>query len=393
MAFNRNNVNLGNQFATAAAVASGEATASNRNDRPAFKLPEHIKYHKWIQGNQDINILLAEDDVDSGSYSFYKDIKIHELPNMADPKHPHRFPCLRMINQACPCCNEKDRLDNGDNWDEIKQYVPKKRTIYFMQNVKNGVGDSNVEFMECATSQKGAAAFPQKLMGAATAMSNGGGVIPFANPNSTPVQNPDGSVSQPGQIVVVNCVKDTFNGREYMQPNSIFFKPRSEEIPDEIYNKCPSWNSIINWSSAEDMEKAMVGDYVYTPESNRKQTANEVPSAPANQQQMSPTPNAQPQARTFTAQNGQQMEDPFPDQPTGFQTRPAEPTAGFQVRQQAANQQQTFDEPQRSFPSETPAAPAGQCPSGLNFGVDFDTRRACMNCPNHIAEACRKARG
>ena len=46
MGFNRNNLNLGNQFSHAAEVAKGEARENSSTSRPYYKVPNGMEYHK-----------------------------------------------------------------------------------------------------------------------------------------------------------------------------------------------------------------------------------------------------------------------------------------------------------------------------------------------------------
>ena len=213
MAFNRGNVNLGNQFSHAAAVAKGDARENENRSRDYYKVPSPMKYHKWTANEERFNILLAKNnatDPDDTGYKFYKSVPVHELPNMADPKHPHKYPCLKIIGKPCPCCERKEQLDDGskggENWDRIKPFIPKERVLYYF----NPEGTSDILVHECAAKQKGDAAFPQRLMAQATAMSEGNLPIPFASPN------------EDGCIVKVNTSKDTFNGNEYYAASAEF---------------------------------------------------------------------------------------------------------------------------------------------------------------------------
>ena len=176
MAFNRNNLNLGNQFTHAAATARGEERENSSKSRPYYKLPSGMEYHKWTANEERFNILLAKNnatDPDTTGYKFYKAVPVHELPNMADPKHPHKYPCLRIIGKPCPCCDRKEQLDDGskggENWERIKPFLPKERMLYYF----NPEGTDKILVHECAARQKGDAAFPQRLMAQATAMGNG----------------------------------------------------------------------------------------------------------------------------------------------------------------------------------------------------------------------------
>lgn len=62
MAFNRNSLNLGNQFSHAAEVAKGEARENDNRSRPYYKVPAGMEYHKWTENKERFNILLAKNN-------------------------------------------------------------------------------------------------------------------------------------------------------------------------------------------------------------------------------------------------------------------------------------------------------------------------------------------
>ena len=288
MGFNRSAAKMNNAFQQATALSQGqqEYTATAR---PAYNTK--LKFNKWAVGMQDRNILMAEVHKGANDYDWLYHINIHELPNPADPKNPHRFPCLRMLGKKCPCCDRKDMLDTGDNYDEIKGYLPKERVVMYMQEVKGGVGGNEPLVYEGAARQKGNGAFVQKLTGAALAMSNGAGVIPFADPDN-------------GKIVCVQATEDNFNGHKFASPNTVFFKDRTEQIPDALYEKCPAFTDLVNFSTEQEMQDALDGNYTYKASTPAPQQA-QAPVAPAPQQQFQ-----QPQQQVYNN----------PTQPGGFGT-------------------------------------------------------------------------
>lgn len=385
MAFNRNSVNLGNQFSHAAAVSRGEERENSNRARCYYRVPQGMKSHKWTAKEERFNILLAKNnatDPDDTGYKFYKAVPVHELPNLADPKHPHQYPCLKIIGKPCPCCERKEQVDDstkgGENWERIKPLIPKDRVLYYF----NPENTNDILLHECAAKQKGEAAFPQRLMAQATAMSDGSLPIPFASPNDD------------GRIVKVNTAKDNFNGNEYYAASAVNFFPRRELPADELYNRCLPWNELLNFGTYEEMQRVMNGGEPdpYT------SSAPAASSAPSHTE-------AQKQAEFERAceQSLQQSQAPLEFQqaqhqvPHGFQQSPANtPVQGFQ--QSPANgplneadfQRDPYQQPARSFPTEQTQPQNSGCPYGLRLGTDFETSRKCCNCNAH--EACRNAR-
>lgn len=432
MAFNRNSVNLGNQFSHAAAVSRGEASENNNRSRSYFHIPKGMKGHKWTEKEERFNILLAKNnatDPDDTGYKFYKAVPVHELPNLADPKHPHQYPCLKIIGKPCPCCERKENLDDGskggENWERIKPFIPKDRVLYYM----NPENTNDILVHECAAKQKGEAAFPQRLMAQATAMSEGSLPIPFASPN------------EDGRIIKVNTAKDTFGGHEYYSASAVNFFPRRELPADELYERCKPWNELLNFGTYEEMERVMNGGEPdpYTmaapaasnasPEHTEEEKQAEFERAceqslrdnamtngalnqwnnqhPANaapagfQQASQPATHYTAPAQEPPVNNGFQ---PANAAPNGFQRSPVNhPAQGFQTSpangplmdEDFSRDPYAAAQPPRNFPSEqaapaNPAPAAGGCPFGLRLGIDFETSRKCCNCTSY--DLCAKAR-
>lgn len=372
MAFNRNSVNLGNQFSHAAAVSRGEASEENTKSRNYYRIPDGMKMHKWTAKEERFNILLAKNnssDPDDTGYKFYKPVPVHELPNLQDPKHPHRYPCLKILGKPCPCCERKEQLDDGtkggENWDRIKPFIPKERVLYYF----NPEGTNEILLHECAAKQKGDAAFPQRLMSQATAMSDGSMPIPFASPNAD------------GMIVKVNTAKDTFNGQEFYQASAVNFFQRKELPADELYDRCLPWNDVLNFGSYDEMTRVMNGGEP-DPYSAGK-TSSPAQQAPQYTEEQKQAEFERACEQSLQQQSFKQASAQHAFQPSFQQTQPHAPQ-GFQTSPLNSAP------PARSFPSEQPAPQSGNCPNGLRFGADFETSRKCCNC--NAYEACRNFR-
>lgn len=382
MAFNRNNLNLGNQFAHAAATARGDENENNSKSRPYYKVPNGMEYHKWTEKEERFNILLAKNnasDPDSTGYKFYKAVPVHELPNLNNPKYPHKYPCLRIIGQPCPCCDRKENLDDGtqggENWNRIKPFIPKDRVLYYM----NPENTNKILVHECAARQKGDSAFPQRLMSQATAMSEGSLPIPFASPNSD------------GKIIKVTTAKETYNQREYYTASTVNFFPRRELPADSLYDRCVPWNEILNFGTYEEMERVMDGGEPDDWSSSNSNTQTQTNSSEHYTEQQKQEEFERACEQSLPQNNGfhEQPNNGFQQQaPNGFQRSQ---NNGF--RQQApngfTNTPVNAEPPARSFPSES-TRPNSGCPAGLRFGEDFESSRKCCNCGCY--EECRTAR-
>lgn len=376
MGFNRNNLNLGNQFAHAAAVSRGDERENSSRSRDYFKIPQGFGRHKWTAEKERFNVLLAKNnasDPDDTGYKFYKSVQVHELPNMTDPKHPHLYPCLHIIGKPCPVCDRKEQLDDGtkggENWDRIKPYLPKDRVLYYL----NPEGTDKILVHECAARQKGDAAFPQRLMAQATAMSEGTTPIPFASP------------TEEGRIVQVNTSKDNFNGNEFYSPSAVNFFQRKELPADELYERCIPWNELLNFGTPEEMQRVMDGGEPDPYTASASQTSAPVHTEEQKQAEFQRAcEESVPQNNGFQQQAAPVSQFNPPQQVNGFQTSPANGPLS-----EADFQRDPYSAPSRQFPSEQ-THPQGQCPSGLRFGMDYETSRKCCNCT--ARDACLNAR-
>jgi hypothetical protein len=265
---------------------------------------------------------------------------------------------------------------------------------------------------ECAAKQKGEAAFPQRLMAQATAMSEGNLPIPFASPN------------EDGRIVKVNTAKDTFGGHEYYSASAVNFFPRRELPADELYDRCVPWNEVLNFGTYEEMERVMNGGEP-DPYNSGAPAATQAPAQACTEEQkqeeferaceqslrgqrdkamtsdalntwnkMHPAPQQPATHYTQPQPTGFQAAPPTPQPqqaPTGFRSSPAAP--GGPLTEEDFARDPYSQPPQRTFPSEQPqpaAAPVqGGCPAGLQFGRDFSTSRKCCNCAQYAQ--CERA--
>lgn len=363
MAFNRNTTFAPSVYTAQQGLANGENVNNgvNNSSHQAFKLPEHIKYFSWGKepGMVYFNILPFMVKATQKATFLYH-VEVHELANPAGGR-AHRYICPKNVGKRCSICEQKQALDNGNNYDEIKAYIPKQRTVFLVQPIVNGVPQNEIQFLECARQQKGNAAFPQKLMAMATMMANGQGVIPFADLDV-------------GSVVCVQTVQETFNGHKYLTPATVMFQNRTQPISDEILAKIPDYiEDIFNTSDKDndEMETLMAGGDIATaaqpapaPQSTQQYSNNQpqwepAPAmAPSQPQVPQPTPqsapvfNPPPTQEQYAYQNGQ-----LPQQ-SSFQRsapQPAQEQMPAGPLTVADFDRDLYQAPARSFPSEAPA--------------------------------------
>lgn len=350
MAFNRSTTFAATTYTAQQGLATGENVnnGASNSAHQAFKLPEHIKYFSWGKepGMVQFNILPFMIKA-TNQAAFMYHVDIHEISNPAGGR-AHRYVCLHNVGKRCSSCEQKQALDNGSNYDEIKAYIPKQRTIFLVQPIVNGIPQNEIQLLECAKQQKGNAAFPQKLMATATMMANGQGVVPFADLDN-------------GSVVCVQTAQETFNGHKFLTPTVVMFQPRQYPISDEILAKIPDFiEDIFNVSDKdnEEMETLMAGGDIapqQAPASPSTQPGQWSPQAPAQQYQQpmpqqAPAFNPPPTQEQYAYQQGV-----MPQQ--GFQRsapQPAQEQMPAGPLTMADFDRDPYQAPARNFPSETP---------------------------------------
>ena len=347
MAFNRNSsFNMQSAYQQQASLTEGKVSNGGPHAHGAVKLPQGIEYFSWPKqaGNVELNILPF---MYKGEAKFFLHTRVHELPNLSDPNAmSHRYVCPRMLGKKCPVCDYKDSIDGeGVEYDAIKAYVPKQRTFMLVQQIVNGVPENKVRLLECATTQQGNSAFPQKLMSMAVMMANGSGPVQFA------------SVQGEQWTVVVNVVENPpfrKGGKPWFGPSTVMFKPRAQEISDEILNAIPDDMSVlfdITDKDIADMKTLIEGGDISV-----AAPAQQAPTQQATAQQYQQITQAHLQQRVTPPDAQQQFEnwvEQKPAAPSPSQQNPAPQ----QILTDADFARDPYQQPARSFPSEQ-AAPA-----------------------------------
>ena len=324
MAFNRSSsFNMASAYTQQTSLTEGKVNNGTPRAHGAIKLPAGIEYFSWPKqaGNVELNILPF---MYKGEAKFFIHTKVHELPNLSDPTAmAHRYVCPRTFGKRCPVCEMKESIDgDGVPYDSIKAYIPKQRTFMLVQQIVNGVPENKVRLLECATTQQGNSAFPQKLMSMSVMMSNGSGPVQFA------------SVQGEQWTVVVNVVENPpfrKGGKPWFGPSTVMFKPRAQEISDEILNAIPDDMATlfeITDKDIADMKTLLEGGDI-----SNGQSSAPAPAMPVDAQQ--------------------QFEK-------WVETNPAPTAEPWDNKQQVLNEadfkQDPYAAPARQFPSETPTA-------------------------------------
>lgn len=272
-----------------------------------------------------------------GDLKFMHHDLVHYIPG-GEGNFPHEYKCLG--RNICPVCAIKNKLDNGNvDWEEIKAYVPKKRTLMLL----NPVGTDDVLLLDTATQNRGKA-FPEMLMNQATAMSEDNGVIDFASLDE-------------GKQVIVSFVKQSFNGHEFMDFGAVTFRDRTEEISDEVLNKIPdAIEDLFNLgpNDADEMETLINGGSIDEEKAAEEQKQDDFETAC--EASVAPKPSVQ----TENAKD-------YGDMTLDFDSDPYTKKAAV---------------------SESNAL---KCPNNFDIRSEYGTHRQCMRCP--FAEKCEKIAG
>lgn len=204
------------------------------------------KKHQWFKLNGNISLFKNPEKAGklvvnilpflrkNGDVGFFDNVFVHMIPAV-DGFGTENYLCT---GRNCAVCKIKNERDDGNvEWDDIKAYIPKKRTGILV----NPVGTDDVQFMEVASVNRGKA-LPEMISNQAIAMADGSSVVDFA------------SIDE-GQSVILVFGEQTFNSHKYTEVTSVAFRPRIEEISDEVLNKIPDYIEMLHNVGPNDNEE------------------------------------------------------------------------------------------------------------------------------------------
>lgn len=278
-----------------------------------------------------------------GTYDWVYNAYVHQIPNPTG-FGTNDFICTRND----PCDVRKAAIDNAAKeaglakaeWDDVKAYVPKQRTLYLM----NPVGTDDVLIFECNT--KGSStvkSFVEKLNGQAVACAGTEDIVDYASPDS-------------GKSVVLVWGENTFNGHKFREITGIAFTERKEEISDAVWEKIPDYiEQLVNITDHDeaDMQKLIDGEEVPAQEREEKKQEDFEKSC-------------EDALASFKA--------------NGVKTADFNDTIDFSQDPYTVKKEEPKPSAQEAF-----------CPNGFDPASDFGAKRQCMHCPK--AEECEKKFG
>jgi hypothetical protein len=145
----------------------------------------------------------------------------------------------RNYGKACPLCDEYKK--KGDiSKEEAEPFKAKRRVILNVQALIKGEW-TNLQIFDVSHWL-----FMKELLDEATACTDGGDVVPFADIDK-------------GKIVKFRAVPEKYGKAEYFSFKSFAFQERDEELDEDILNKTLSFDEGLILLSPEEIEKIMYG--------------------------------------------------------------------------------------------------------------------------------------
>ena len=336
MAFNRSSFTSQKMESALKDTAEGKTNyGSNNSNHRWYKTVGGVKYFQKPKEPKKILVNILPFQRKDGSIDFFDNVFVHQIPRADGGIGTNDYLCTRND----PVCEMKKKLDPDGHadYDDIKAYIPKGRTLILM----NPVGTDDVCIFECVTKNRGKA-FPEVLRAQATACAGDETIVDFASLDK-------------GKSVVLVFAEQSYNGHKYMDVGGVAFAERKEEISDEVLSKIPDYIEMLHNVGPNDndeMETLINGGEVKKQEEEQKKQdefeemiTNSAPTAPAPKQEEPDYLDAADFER-----------DPY--------TKPAPKPA---------------------------ASDAFACPNGFNIREEFGSHRQCMRCPH--ADTCEKISG
>lgn len=404
MAIDRNNIRLGSRYQRAIEKNGDKfgATGPKVLDLNGCKL----KFYKFgeVKSYYDLNVLpfvvggrkhpaVKSGELKPGDWDFMVDYWVHRD---VGPEKGQYICIKKTYGLPCPMCDEAERLKAEQGSDAAKGMWASHRALMAVQPLdSHGHGDAEPMLLDMAYNN-----FALDLIDESESCMRGDGVVDFAN------------LGPEGREVSFRVAEDTMgNGRKYKLAKNFAFNKRREEIPDSVVEKVPSLDELLNVPTAGDITRAMFGGPSEEPDDSRRRDRDDDRRDYERDQRNDREDDRRARddqderpSRTLRGRDGQDFEDPFPDQPTNLDRsdrrrdeqeerprrqepdeRPREPARDEQA-ERPRRQDVAEDRPRRPEPEQD------KCPNGYRWGADCDKKGLCYDCPDAVYHKCKAAR-
>jgi len=295
------------------------------------------------------NPLVLTRNIPQGEWVFSLDLLVHSRIG-ADKKD---YICPQTWRGECPICKLQHKIYTEQGKDAAKSLRAKKRS-WLNIALCDQQGSRYGEMLVFNTSY---VLFTEKLLEAAIALNRGAGVYPFADVET-------------GCVVSCHTTEETLGTNKWVAYSSFSFGQRATPLPNDYVRNVICFEDFLQMPDMKELQELASDSAAWQVSPN----AAPAPMPP-------PQPAYNPQSSNFaqTAPPPAQHIQQLPPQPAFSPVGSIPPNVG---------QTQPVSVPFQQLPPQ-PAQPLGDimCPSGLRFGIDCDSQRACGYC--EVFDSCK----
>ena len=281
--------------------------------------------------------------------------------------------CPTSIGKKCPICDYRARLlKEGMNWkdESVRALKPTDRNLYYVVPIGHSKYKEVPHIWEISQFL-----FQEAL-------------------NDELEENADNGCFPElsgGKSLRIRFSEETFDGNKYAKTSRIDFEDRDYEYPEDLVEKLPSLDSMIDIKPYETLERLFLqtGSSQETPHEVDKPEAYQEEETQSIRRRKTTSPDTQeatPENRRSALRTPQHEEEAPPENETPRTRREPRPT---ETKAPSSEQSKpTADAPPAR--QRAPAKKGPSCPAGHQFGQDADDYPECAKC--EIWEACMEMR-
>jgi len=296
------------------------------------------------------NPLVIKRVIAQGEWVFSLDLFVHSRIG-ADKKD---YICPKSWGGKCPLCDLQHKIYTEQGKEAAASLRAKQRS-WLNIALCDEYGSRYGEMLVFNPSYY---LFTEKLLEAAIAENRGAGIYPFAD-----IEN--------GGVVSCHTIEETLGKNKWVAySNFKFCKQRTAPMPNDFVRSAICFENFLHMPDMKELQELASDSAAWQVSPN---------AAPAPMPPQQPAYNPQPpnfaQTAPPPAQHIQQLPPPPAFSPVGSIP-------------QNVGQTQPVSVPFQQLPTQT-AQPLGDimCPSGLRFGIDCDSQRACGYC--EVFDSCK----
>jgi hypothetical protein len=306
----------------------------------AYDIPKDVPRYQVKEGENRIDIIMYRitnplnpavtvNGLEVGELDYYQQLEVHKNIGVNN----NQYLCAkRMFGRPCPICEAQSELYEQNDREAAKKLFPQTRAIYNVIDLDDPekgiqIWDVSHHWVE------------GELRKLAAMKSKKGPAILFGD-------------FEVGKTIVFYGMEETFNGKKFYKPANFTFEDR-EPYDESVCDKAYALDKFYVIPNYEEVQADYLQIDTGMTDTNVEDDVDEPLTDNRSFDQM-----AKDDAEFFEAND---VEDIIPP--------PAE-------------------EPPKKERRRRPVAEETQCPFDFKFGVDFDSKQKCTECPDAVYEKC-----